>query len=159
MQCRSQKIDRHRKKLFGIPVDFVLVGDRRCRVSGKNDQKRSSPTSQVEYVFALKLEIRHDVLLVRIVPRPNCEQPVVISAPLSSAIHSTILLSDEVWEIRRPRTDASRPHHLRPRRSAATRMRLVNARCYVARGDLAPYLRQEARYARMCLCEHGNLCR
>jgi len=25
--------------------------------------------------------------------------------------------------------------------------------------DHAPYLKQEARYARMCLCEHGNLCR
>ena len=35
----------------------------------------------------------------------------------------------------------------------------MNAPCYVAGGDHALYLKQEARYACICLCEHGNLCR
>ncbi len=46
-------------------------------------------------------------------------------------------------------------HYLRPRRSEATRKRLVDAPCYVARGDHALYLKQEALYARIHSCDHG----
>ena len=31
--------------------------------------------------------------------------------------------------------------------------------CYVAIDENAMYLKREARYARIYLCEHGNLCR
>ena len=48
-------------------------------------------------------------------------------------------------------------YHLRPRRSAATRKRLVNASCYVALHEPILPVKQEASSARIYLCEHGDL--